>query len=134
MFASTLPSGWTPLELVRHLTIGVERYWFHCIVDGSDLSELPSGPRADWTLDADDTARSILADYRAAIAVSDRILDEVEVGGAPRQPDPGWEAWGVEFPTVRSVMLHVIVETATHAGQLDAAVELHDGRQHLVID
>ena len=30
-------------------------------------------------------------------------------------------------------MLHMIIETATHAGHLDAARELIDGHQHLVL-
>jgi len=32
------------------------------------------------------------------------------------------------------VLLHVITETATHAGHLDAARELIDGRTWMVID
>ena len=34
------------------------------------------------------------------------------------------DTWGVEFQNVRVVAAHMIVETATHAGHLDAAVEL----------
>jgi hypothetical protein len=32
------------------------------------------------------------------------------------------------------IVVHMLVETATHAGHLDAAAELLDGRQHLVVD
>jgi hypothetical protein len=35
---------------------------------------------------------------------------------------------------LRFVMLHVLKETATHAGHLDAVAELLDGRQWVVID
>lgn len=45
-----------------------------------------------------------------------------------------WQSAGLRFPDLRSVILHVIIETATHAGQLDAVRELIDGRQHIVID
>jgi hypothetical protein len=31
------------------------------------------------------------------------------------------------------VLVHVLVETATHAGHLDAVRELLDGRQYLVL-
>ena len=34
---------------------------------------------------------------------------------------------------LRSVIVHVLVETATHAGQLDAVRELIDGRQYIVL-
>jgi len=35
--------------------------------------------------------------------------------------------------SLRKVMLHVITETACHAGQLDAVRELIDGRQWLIL-
>jgi hypothetical protein len=53
---------------------------------------------------------------------------------APRQPDPHWQEWGIDFPDLRFIMLHVIKETACHAGHLDAARELIDGRQWIVLD
>jgi len=34
---------------------------------------------------------------------------------------------------LRDGVLHVIAETATHAGHLDAVRELIDGRRHLVM-
>ena len=36
--------------------------------------------------------------------------------------------------SLRAVLLHVIVETATHAGHLDICRELADGGQRLVLD
>ncbi|MFF1361037.1 DUF664 domain-containing protein [Streptomyces sp. NPDC058297] len=35
--------------------------------------------------------------------------------------------------TLRDILLHVITETACHAGQLDAARELLDGRRRMVL-
>jgi hypothetical protein len=40
---------------------------------------------------------------------------------------------GLEFPDRRAVMMHVLTETATHAGHLDAVRELLDGRQYVVL-
>jgi hypothetical protein len=128
------PSGWTPLELFRHLTLGGERYWFSSIVGGDDLDWVPTGPRADWQLGTDDDAASIIDAYRRQIAASNKVLDGVDPDEQPRRRDPLWDTWGIDFPTVRVIVLHMIVETATHAGHLDAAVELIDGRQHLVLD
>ena len=39
----------------------------------------------------------------------------------------------MDFPDVRSVVMHMITETAVHAGHLDAVRELIDGRQWLVL-
>ena len=70
-----LPSGWTCLGLVRHLTLDVERFWFRAVVAGEKV--------------------------------------ELEAGDAAWQVPRG---------------LHVIAETACHAGHLDAVRELIDGR------
>jgi len=39
-----LPSGWTCLGLVRHLTIDVERFWFRSIVAGRSARTCPPRP------------------------------------------------------------------------------------------
>ncbi len=71
--------------------------------------------------------------YRTAIARSDEIIAERELSSAPERPEPWWAEAGLSFPDLRAVIVHMIVETATHAGQLDAARELIDGRQYLVL-
>ena len=52
---------------------------------------------------------------------------------APRQRDPAWDEWGGDFPDLRFIVLHMITETACHAGHLDAARELLDRRQWIVL-
>jgi hypothetical protein len=52
---------------------------------------------------------------------------------APAQPEDWWESAGLHFPDLRTVLVHVLVETATHAGHLDAVRELLDGRQYIVL-
>jgi hypothetical protein len=50
---------------------------------------------------------------------------------------PSWwfeDAGDPPYNTLREVMLHVLVETATHAGHLDVCRELGDGGQRLVLD
>ena len=131
---STLPSEWTPLELTRHLTLGDERYWISSIIGGEPLDWVPVGERADWLIDPATPAADVIADYRRQIQTSNTVLDDVAAGDPPRRRDPLWHEWGTDFPTVRAILLHLIVETATHAGHLDATAELLNGRQHLVID
>ncbi len=133
-----LPSGWTPLGLVRHLTLGDERYWFHTVVGGVPLDYWPSradepGRPADWYVGDDEPAAGVLDDYHAAIETSDRVIAGLPLSAPPRLPEPWWEEAGMSFPDLRSVVLHVLVDTAVHAGHLDAARELIDGRQHIVL-
>ena len=130
---AVLPSGWSSIELVRHLTISDEHYWFAHAVGGAER-EWPPGDRGDWTVGDDETPTDVLAAYRAAIEQSDAVLAATTMDAAPRRPDPEWEQWGMAFPTVRHVVAHVLTETAVHVGHLDAVRELLDGRQWLVMD
>jgi hypothetical protein len=71
--------------------------------------------------------------YRLAIGRSDEIITARGLDDAPAAPEDWWESAGLRFPDLRTVLVHVLVETATHAGHLDAVRELLDGRQYLVL-
>ncbi|MFC7431528.1 MULTISPECIES: DUF664 domain-containing protein [unclassified Agrococcus] len=131
------PSGWTALGLVRHLTLSDERYWFETVVAGGSLDWWPTGAPGDaldpdWTVPHGMGAREVVDAYRAAIRRSDDVIAATALDAAPLRPEPGWVEAG-RFPDVRSILVHVIVETSTHAGQLDVARELLDGGQHIVL-
>lgn len=128
-----LPSGWSCLGLIKHLALADEHYWFRCVVAGESFDDLPQGPDAEWRIDPDESADDVLDLYRAEIGRANRVITTTPVDSAPAQPDPGWGEWGKRFTTLRSVMLHVIVETSVHAGHLDAVRELVDGRQWIVL-
>lgn len=133
---ATLPSGWTPLGLVSHLTHDVELFWFDGAVaaDPDRIAQIETGERDAWRPDPDIRAERILADYREATARADEVVRRTPLDA----PLAWWPAvifgddWRLD--DLREVLLHVIVETAAHAGQLDAARELVDGRQWLVLD
>ena len=112
-----LPSGWSALGLIRHLTLSDERYWFEVVVAGHPMDWWPEGPNGDWRVSPDESGDDIIAAH--------------SLDAAPRRREPGWDT--DDFPDLRSILQHVIIETATHAGHLDAHRELLDGRQHLVL-
>jgi hypothetical protein len=132
--APILPSGWSCATLVRHLALDVEHYWFRCIVAGESLDFFPEssdeGPEV-WRLETGETAESVLALYRDEIERADAIISAAPLDAAPAQRDQWWGEWQV--PSVRFVLLHVLAETACHAGHIDAARELIDGRQWVVL-
>jgi len=74
----------------------------------------------------------VLAAYRDEIERSNAVIASTPLDQAPVQRDPWWGEWDV--PDLRFVLLHVITETACHAGHLDAARELIDGRQWLTLE
>lgn len=125
-----LPSGWTCLGLVQHLALDVERFWFRAVVAGEHV-ELFTGDEA-WRVDPDSPAEAVLDLYRTEAERSDAIIATTGLDA-----EPAW--WptehfaGVPQRNLRATVLHVVTETACHAGHLDAARELLDGHQHLVL-
>jgi Protein of unknown function (DUF664) len=124
-----LPSGWSCLGLINHLALDVERYWFTCVIGGEPFEATAAGDddatRA-WRVGPDADAEEILARYRSEIVASNQVIANAGLDDPPAQRDAWWGEW--EVPDVRFVLLHVIAETACHAGHLDAARELTDGR------
>lgn len=127
-----LPSGWSCLGMVKHL-VAMERYWFRCVVGGAPLDLLPP-QGSEWQIGPDESAESVLGMYRRETELADEIIAATGLDQPPTWPDPVWAEWGMDFPDLREVTLHVITETAVHAGHLDAARELIDRRQWLVLD
>jgi hypothetical protein len=125
-----LPSGWNCLGLVRHLAIDVERLWFRAVIAGEkDLVE--TGADA-WQVPGDTPAKAVLDSYREEIERANAILASAAPDAAPAWwPEDEFGDWRLD--TVREIALHVVVETACHAGHLDAVRELIDGRRWLVL-
>ena len=125
-----LPSGWTPLGMVRHLTLDVEQFWFQCAVAGEPFTMTPADE--SWQVAPDVPSAEVIGRYRDAIARPDAILAATPLAAMPKW----WPDFFTGFPArpLRRTLLHVITETACHAGHLDAARELTDGTQWLVLD
>ena len=132
LYRSQVPSGWSPLGLIRHLTLSDERYWFEVVVAGGPLDFWPPEDNGDWIVVEGTGPEQIIDDYRRAIANSNRIIAATALDAEPLRPEPQWSETGA-FGDLRSILLHNIVETSTHAGQLDVVRELADGGQHIVL-
>jgi uncharacterized damage-inducible protein DinB len=116
-----VPSGTSLLGLVKHLA-AVEYGWF-CDTFGREVEPLPfddDDPDADLRIRPEETTEEVLAFYGRARAAADRVIDELEV------EDTG-TAWFGEAVTLRWVLIHMVEETARHAGHADIVRELIDG-------
>ena len=122
-----LPSGWSCLGLIKHLTLADERYWFRCVLGGESDDYFPKEPRGDWDV-TNETTDSIIDAYRDEIERANALVQTLSLDDPPAWRDPRWAQWAEAFPDVRAVLLHMIIETATHAGHLDATRELLDGK------
>jgi hypothetical protein len=129
---SVVPSGWTPAGMAEHLA-GAERHWFQGVAAGSytelpwDTGRPPYDPEAAFRCDR--SPAEIIGYYRDQCARSDAVLAVTPLSAPPRgrHGDPATD----EPPDVRWIVLHMIEETARHAGHLDIARELMDGRTGL---
>src|SRR4051812_43860720 len=123
---SVLPSGWTPLGLIEHLG-HAERHWFQ---------EVATGQAEPLTFVGDEpplrTAQSrdaVFAFYRQQCARSDAFLATTSLSASPKGRHG--DEFDEEITDVRRIVLHMIEETARHAGHLDIVRELIDGRTGL---
>jgi uncharacterized damage-inducible protein DinB len=122
---SRLPSGWTPLELVKHLRY-VELRWLEWGFEGRDFAD-PWGDQQDgrWQVGPEESLSSLLADLhdqagRTRAVVVSHDLDEVG------QPGDRWD--GADPATLERILFHLLQEYARHVGHLDVVVELATGR------
>lgn len=116
------PSGTSVLGLVKHLAY-VEYGWF-CETFGRPPAAVTfdtSDPEADLRVEPDETTAEILDYYRQSRADADSVINELGV------EDTG-TAWYGETVSMRWVLIHMIEETARHAGHVDIVRELIDGK------
>jgi len=122
---SRLPSGWTPVELLKHLTY-VEMRWLEWGFEGHAVAD-PWGDRRDdrWYVAPEETLADLVAALYARAARTRAIVeshDLAEVG----QPGPRWD--GADPPTLERILFHLLQEYARHIGHLDIVAELADGQ------
>jgi hypothetical protein len=125
---SVLPSGWTPLGMLEHLG-HAERHWFQEVLTGS-AGPLPWIDEVDTPLRTTRAASVVFGFYRDQCRISDSLIEVTELEAPPvgRHPD---ELLASQTSDLRRILLHMIEETARHAGHLDAAREMIDGRTGL---
>ena len=118
---AVVPSGTTLLGLVKHLA-AVEYSWF-CETFERETEPLPvdpDDPDADLRVEPDETTADIVEFYRRARAAADAVILELDL-------DDVGTAWFGDPVSLRWVLIHMIEETARHAGHLDILRELIDG-------
>jgi uncharacterized damage-inducible protein DinB len=115
-----LPSMTTLAGLLKHLAL-VERNWFHRVLTQHPV-RVPAPGETDWTwqLADGDTVDSLITEYEQACRVSRELaagfpLDHV----VPRE--------NLGEVSLRWIYVHLIDETARHAGHADILRELTDG-------
>ncbi|MCU1616395.1 MAG: hypothetical protein JWO98_3935 [Frankiales bacterium] len=123
---SGLPSGWTPLELLKHLTF-VELRWIEWGFEGREVAE-PWGDRRDdrWYVAPEETLDELSAALRSRAAHTRAVVVDAADLAAIGKPGPRWN--GGEPPPLERVLFHLVQEYARHVGHLDIVAELAGGQ------
>jgi len=121
---SMLPSGWAPIELLKHLRY-VERRWLEWGFEGRKVAD-PWGDQQDgrWYVGSDESLPALIAALQAQAAVTATIVaghDLAETG----QPGERWD--GAAPASLERVLFHLVQEYARHVGHLDVISELAGG-------
>ncbi len=122
---SRLPSGWTPIELLKHLSY-VELRWLEWGFDGREIAD----PWADslagrWHVADDEGLDELVAALQAQAARTRAIVESHDLADVG-QPGERWD--GADPATLERVLFHLLQEYARHIGHLDIACELASGQ------
>ncbi|TDB73166.1 DinB family protein [Micromonospora sp. KC721] len=117
-----VPSATTLAGLVKHLTI-VERNWFQALLDPAPGDRFPTSEEdaaASFTLSEGETLADLVTAYEAQCARSRELAARFPLDHVVGQPQLG-------EVSLRWILVHLIEETARHAGHADILRELTDG-------
>lgn len=127
--ATTAASELTLAGLLKHLSL-VEDHWFRVVLLGTEPAE--PWRRIDWDADPDWEFRTAKAQPGAQlIALYERACDAsreatAAVASLDTLSSSTWRRPAVRF-SLRWILLHMIEETARHAGHADLLREAIDG-------
>jgi len=122
---SILPSGWSPLGLLKHLVF-VERRWMQWGFEAEQVAD-PWGdhdPNSEgWLVTPDDTVPELTAKLTAIAARTEATVQTAELTERARL---GGRFSG-DPPTLGWILAHLLQEYARHVGHLDVVRELIEG-------
>ncbi|PWI16365.1 hypothetical protein DI272_20970 [Streptomyces sp. Act143] len=124
--------------LIKHVT-SVERNWANFILNGpspsddfSNRTEADFARRADeFRMQPGDTLAGVLAAYEEAARRTDEIVTSLpDLNADHPLPEAPWFKPGARW-SARRVLLHIVGETAQHAGHADIIRESLDGAKSM---
>jgi uncharacterized damage-inducible protein DinB len=124
--------------LIKHVT-RMERTWARFIVEGPAergnpvemTEEVQARWREDFRLLEGETLAGVLADYERAAAATDELVRTLpDLNATQPLPSAPWFPAGERW-SARRVLMHVIAETAQHAGHADILRESIDGAKSM---
>ena len=124
--------------LIKHVT-AVEEVWANFIVHGpAPQQDFAAMTETDWAARAEEfrllpgeTLDGVLARYEQVAARTDELVTSLaDLGVSHPLPKAPWYAPGERW-SARRVLMHIIAETAQHAGHADVIRESIDGAKSM---
>ena len=118
--------------LIKHVA-RVEERWAAFIVEGTSAMEWDEGVIADreagFRMLEGDTLAAVLADYDRIAQITDDLVRTLpDLDASHPLPEAPWFRPGARW-SIRQTLLHIIGETAQHAGHADIIREALDGQK-----
>jgi uncharacterized damage-inducible protein DinB len=117
--------------LIKHVA-ATEAGWARFAEGGAEAMHRNWGPDAQtrhWHLAHGETLAAVLADYEAVAARTDELVATLpDLDADHPLPEAPWFEPGARW-SARRVFLHIIAETAQHAGHADILRESIDGQK-----
>ena len=134
---STLSLG----GLVKHVA-ATEQEWARFVIDGPATTPDIDWLHVDWTnpppevrqyadgfrMVEGETLAGLLAQYAEVAAATDELVLSVDLDARQPLPEAPWFEPGASW-SARRVFMHVVAETAQHAGHADILRETIDGQK-----
>ncbi len=113
--------------LIKHVS-ATEKGWYDFAIGSPEA--MAGGDESSWTdgftMRADETLAELLAEYDAVAARTDELAATADLDAShPLPPAPWFEPGATR--SVRRVLMHIVAETAQHAGHADIIRETIDG-------
>jgi Protein of unknown function (DUF664) len=118
--------------LIKHVAL-TEKGWADFIVDGPSTMEMTESSYAEhadgFVLRQDETLAGVLADYEKIAQRTDELVRTLpDLGASHPLPAAPWFPPGATR-SARRVFVHIVGETAQHAGHADILREAIDGQK-----
>jgi uncharacterized damage-inducible protein DinB len=120
--------------LIKHVTL-TERQWIRFIQVGPSAMAWDQSSVGDWMsafrMEPGDTLAGLLEEYaKAADETAELVAGLPDLDATQPLPEAPWFPPGAQW-SARRVLLHVIAETAQHAGHADIIRESLDGAKSM---
>jgi len=129
--------------LIKHVA-ATEKHWARFILEGADRQPDIDWANVDWSnpppevaayadgfrMLADETLSGLLEGYDEVAAATDELVATVDLDGSHPLPPAPWFPPGAAW-SARRVLVHIVAETAQHAGHADIIREAIDGQKSM---